>query len=132
MGLPLLHGVQAVLKQANVKRFQMLEHSKTEAAKKKKIQWKSQHRGTNQEKRKKWGQSQKVQHSYGDEDDEEPFVSTPTRSSRKRESLAGVGLPAIAARPTMTAPTTKIRGVVLEVKCSLSLQAGTVKLRVRG
>ena len=48
MGLPLLHGVEAVLKQANAKRFQMLQHSKTEAAKKKKIQWKSQHRGTNQ------------------------------------------------------------------------------------
>ena len=53
MGLPLLHGVEAVLKQANVKRFKMLEHSKTKAAKKEKIQWKSQHRGTNQKKKKK-------------------------------------------------------------------------------
>ena len=53
MGLPLLHGVEAALKQANVKRSEMLEHSKTEAAKRKKIQWKSQHRGTNQEKQKK-------------------------------------------------------------------------------
>ena len=68
-----------------LKRFEMLEHSKTEAAKKKKIHWKSQHSGTNQEKWKKWGQSQKFQHSYGDEDDDEPFVSTLTRSTRKRE-----------------------------------------------
>ena len=66
-------------------RFEMLKHSKTDSAKKKKIQWKYQHRGNNQEKRKKWGQSQKAQHSHGDEDDEEPFVSTPTRTTRKRE-----------------------------------------------
>ena len=107
MGLPLLHGVEAMLKQANVKRFEMLEHSKTEAAKNKKIQWKSQHRGTNQDKRKKWGQSQKVQHSYGDEDDEEPFVSTPTLPERGKNP-AGVGLPVIAAPPTtVIAPTTR-------------------------
>ena len=33
----LLHCVEAVLKQANVKRFELHEHSKTEAAKKKKV-----------------------------------------------------------------------------------------------
>ena len=48
------------------------------------------------------------------------------------KNLSGVGLPAIAAPLTVTAPTTKIRGVVLEVKCPFSLQAGTVKLGLRG
>ena len=55
--------MEAVLKQANVKRFEMLEHSKTEAKSSRSLNM-----GTNQEKRKNWGQSQKDQHSYGDED----------------------------------------------------------------
>ena len=111
MGLPLLHGVEAVLKQANVKRFEMLEHSKTEAAKKKKIQWKSQHRGTNQEKRKKWGRSQKVQHSYGDADDEEPFVSTPTRSTRKRGKSCRCGSTSHSRTTHRDCPYNKNKGV---------------------
>ena len=56
----------------------------------------------------------------------------PLDLPERGKNLAGVGLPAIATPPIMTAPTTKIRGVVLEVKCPLSLQAGTVKLGVRG
>ena len=81
---------------------------------------------------KKNGNSLKrFNNSYGDEDDEEPFVSTPTRSTQRGKNLAGVGLPAIAAPPTVTAPYNKNK-VVLEVKCPLSLQAGTVKLGVRG
>ena len=56
----------------------------------------------------------------------------PLDLPKKGENLAGVGLPAIATPPTVTAPTTKMKGVVLKVKCPLSLQAGTVKLGVRG
>ncbi len=93
MGLSVCHGVEAVLKQANAKQFERPQHNKTEAAKKKRVQWKSQHRGKEQDARKKWGKSQKVSHSYGVEDTEEPFgeslakrdpMSTPKRSSHKK------------------------------------------------
>ena len=43
MGLPILDGVEAVLKQANVARSKKLNQQKTEAAKKSRSQWKSQH-----------------------------------------------------------------------------------------
>ncbi len=63
MGLPILDCVEAVLKQANVARSKKLNQQKTEAPKKSRSQWKSQHRGSQQEARKKWGKSQKILHT---------------------------------------------------------------------
>jgi len=79
MGLPMLDGVEAVLKQANVKRFESLERRKGEAEKKKRSQWKSQHRGPEQDARKKWGKSQKVVHTYYDRNAES--ISEPPPQS---------------------------------------------------
>ena len=52
-----------VLKLANVESHNKLHYSKTEAAKQKRVAWKSQHSGKEQEARKKWGKSQKIQHA---------------------------------------------------------------------
>ena len=60
MGLPILDGVEAVLKQSNLKRKKKLEERKSEACKKKRSPWKSENRGTEQDARKKWGKSQKI------------------------------------------------------------------------
>ena len=82
MGLPILHGMDEVRKLANVERHNKLQYSKTEAAKRKRVAWKSQHRSKEQEARKKWGKSQKIQHTY--RNDDEPLVSMPTTSTQNR------------------------------------------------
>ena len=58
MGLPLLHGVEAVLKPANVNRFEMLKHSKTEASKKRKSSGSLNTEVTTKKMKEVWSTSQ--------------------------------------------------------------------------
>ena len=84
MQLPLLDGMEAVLKQANRIKIKQSEKRKTKSAKQSRQRSKAKHRGKEQLARQKWGKSQKISHTYGTT--EYTFECTPNSSPIKSES----------------------------------------------
>ena len=90
MGLPVLDGVEALLKQLNTKRKNNLMQKQESSVKLGRIKHKCKHRVEEQHQRMEWGKTHKIQHHYGvaDEDLDIPLtkmpktVSTPSRSSK--------------------------------------------------
>ena len=82
--LPLLDGMEAVLKQANIRRVRESERNKTEAVKRLNQRAIARHRGEEQVARQKWVKSQKVSHTYGIT--EESLDSSTLSSPVKAES----------------------------------------------
>ena len=95
--LPRLDGMEAVLKQANVKRIEKMRKKKTETARRKEYKSKARHRVDEQLVRKNWGKSQSICHTYGKSEqilDNTPHSSplksdtgTPSRHLRSKHSV---------------------------------------------
>ena len=129
MGRPLLHGVEAVLMSKGLRclsiaKLKQLKRRKSGGSLNTGVQIKKKKTTTNERS----GDNLKIQHSYGDEDDEEPFVSAPTRSTQKREKSCRCGSTSCSCTTHHDCLYNKNKGGSVEVKCPLSLQAGTVKL----
>ena len=68
--VPLYDGIMPTLKLLNARRVKRLQKAREEESKRKRRQWKHQHRRVEQDRRKEWGKKQKVQHRYEEEAEE--------------------------------------------------------------
>ena len=114
MGLPLLHGVEAVLMSKGLRclsiaKLKQLKRRKSSGSLNTGVQTKKKKQ---KKKRKKWGQSQNFNIHMGMKMTKNLLYPHPLDRPKRGKNLAGVGLPAVAAPPTVTASTIKIREVV--------------------
>ena len=65
LSIPILEGMEAVLKQVNVRRIKESQQGKTEASKKRRLRCYKKHLGEEQLARQKFGKSLKMSHTYG-------------------------------------------------------------------
>ena len=65
LSIPVLEGMEAVLKQVNVRRIKESQKDKTETSKKRRLRSYKKHFGEEQLARKKFGKSLKMSHTYG-------------------------------------------------------------------
>ena len=65
LSIPILEGMEAVLKQVNVRRIKESQQGKTEASKKRRLRSYKKHLREEQLARQKFGKSLKMSHTYG-------------------------------------------------------------------
>ena len=70
--LPLLDGMAAALQRGNEIRANNLERKQTEEAKENRVNWKTA-RVQEQEERKQWIHRQRIQHTYGSDDEDDGY-----------------------------------------------------------
>ena len=107
--IPILDGMEAVLKQVNERRIKEMEVGKTEVSKNSKLRSLGKHRGKEQVARSKWGHTQKLKHTYGKT--KEFSDNSPHSSSVKAES--------------QTTPSRQVRANKRACKCGSTLHSRT-------
>ena len=95
LDLPVHDGVGPLLQQVNSKRKKKLDDRKGQECKRKRRQWKHQHRRIEQDTRKEWGKKQRIQHTYGGDQDSvdpvaEPEPPTMAEGTPSRTAIKGV------------------------------------------
>ena len=114
--LPILDGMAEALQKANEIRSKNLEQKQTDESREKRSSWKKK-RVEEGELRKRWRRSQRIQHTYGsdeeDEEDEEPVGRRP--EARSASATRKPGRPKKVAVPTAT--TSGMRRIRDMCKC---------------